>query len=107
MKKVTEVDYRIRSDEHPERILVTHIDNLKPYEGPLSLDPNLQRPPEDEEDPMELMDHPPEERFLRFIGALPESDPDLFQASSEDERPPVRRSKRQRAGKAPNRYGWE
>ena len=107
-KKVTDVDYRIRRDDHPDRILVTHIDNLKPYEGPISLDFNLQRPPEEPEDPMGLLDHPPDQRFPRFLGMRPDSDPAIFNSlSEEDDRPPPRRTKRQKAGQAPKRFGWD
>ena len=41
IEPVTEVDYRIRRLSNPSRVLVTHVDSLKPYEGPISLDISL------------------------------------------------------------------
>ena len=108
-KKVTEVDYRISRDSNPSRVLVTHVDNLKLYEGPLSMDPPLQVTPPDDEYISDPEGNPDviDERILDRIGVPREPDPIVEYDSGDDlydPPPPVRRSRRR--GRPPSYYGF-
>ena len=108
VKKVTEVDYRIQRDSRPERILVVHVDNLKPFEGPLSLDINIQRAPLDDPvdgDPQGT--YADDAVFHNMVGLPPDDAPVIDEDSDAQDDPTVStRPRRKGAGKAPARYGW-
>jgi len=107
------VDYRIRRDSDPRRILVTHIDNLKPYEGPLSLDINLQTLTPDEipllvHTGLQQFPHTVNDQFARIIDIPTEPLPVVQDSSDSDdvEIPPLR-AREKRATHPPARYGWD
>ena len=104
------MDYRIRRDSDPDRVLVTHIDNLKPYEGPLALDIDIQAAPPDDQPmagPQDAVDLPVDDHMLNVLG-IPEPEPhDAYDTSEADLGPSTSRPRRQRAGRPPARYGWD
>ena len=120
VKKVTDVDYKIRRDSDPRRVIVTHLDHLKPYEGPLALDLNIQRPgPDNIELPNSTgQSNDPLEQAVRWMADFPESAASVMEDSDSEGsgapsadsagsgRPAVRRSARKTKGQPPTRLGW-
>ena len=121
LKQVTDVDYRIRRDSDPDRVLVVHIDNLKKYEGPLVMDPLIQDAEPDDApvwDPSGQHPRTPDERVRRMVGLPDLSDPSDdglggYQPDDGDPQvpplPPVPADdgRPRRKPRAPARYGWE
>ena len=109
MKQVTEVDYRIKRDSNPARILVTHIDNLKPFEGPLSMDPPLQMAPPDDETIFGSSREIPttiDDGILHVIGVPTEPLPVVYDDSDEELGQMTQRPRRKGAGVPPQRLGY-
>jgi hypothetical protein len=111
LKKVGDVDYKIQRDSEPQRVIVTHLDNLKPYEGPISMDINIQQPDTDDAQlpASSAMTTDPLEKSLQWMASFPESAASVCDStdSADESEPAVRRSKRKTAGRQPQRYGWE
>ena len=110
VKKTTDVDYRIRRDSDPNRTLVTHVDSLKPYEGPISLDIKIQAPVQDD---TPLRDASGQhaldvnKQLLHTIGVPVDEPPVVQYDDSVDEDPVVARPRRHGAGVPPKRLGWD
>ena len=109
LDQVTDVDYRIRSDLRRERVLVTHIDNLKPWEGELSLDIDIQtRQVDDLPLPEDLSAPRNSDEEIQYLLGIPVPDDDspsdsVYSDEGSDGEQPL--PKRQR--KPPKRYGWD
>ena len=89
VRKVTDVDYRIRQDSNPQRILVTHIDNLKPFEGDYIDAQRYTHPSQNVPDPADLPVNDPDildgEILMRLLGNDQTQIPDTSPVTSEDE----------------------
>lgn len=107
LAKVTDVDYRIRRDSDPDRVLVTHIDNLKPYEGAIALDIGLRTAPPDDHPMVGPQDVSVNDRMLHVLGIPTPESPVVYDGSDSDAAPGTSRPRRSRAGQPPARYGWE
>ena len=110
LKQVTDVDYRIQLDANPNRVIVTHLDNLKPWEGDLSMDIRLQTAPLEDVpvvDTRQGTPMTPDQQMAYLLGLPPDSpgsDPDESDQDQDLHRA-TRRSKRKR--RPPRRYGWD
>jgi len=111
IKKVTDVDYRIRRDSQPDRVLVTHVDNLKPYEGPLRLDINLQTLTPDEIPLLVTAGQPPQngiDELMQNLEIPTELSPVINDSTdSESEDLPTLPRRPQRLRHPPVRFGWD